>query len=115
MGEGGLLQALGEGWLGKLIAGLAALVLGSLAGWFSRRPLEKAGILEAVNKRIESYMRHLEGEVRRVTALHNRCEKRLDLAESEARRAASEAELLRGEVRQLKQMMDSKDRISDAR
>lgn len=104
---------LGDGWLGKALGGLLVLLLGWLGGWWTRRPLEKAGILEAVNNRIEAYMKHLEGEVERLTVNHARCEERLDAAEATGRRQSAEIELMRGQVAQEKQTADSLKRIAE--
>jgi hypothetical protein len=113
MHDGGLLNAL-DGWLGKAIGGVIVLFLGWLGGWWTRRPLEKAGILEAVNHRIEAYMRHLEEEVKRITANHARCEERLDVVEETNRKQAEEIRLLRGQVAQEKQTADSARRLLDS-
>lgn len=60
--DAGLIGALGDGWLGKLVVGLAC----GAGAWFARRPAEKAVLLDAVNRRVESLIGHLEGEIRRL-------------------------------------------------
>jgi hypothetical protein len=107
----GLGDALGHGWLGALVASLVTLVIGGLGGWIARRPLEKAGVLEAVNERMKVYMTHLEGELERITAHHRRCEERLDQLEAQGRRDREEIALLRGQVAQEKQTAASIARV----
>lgn len=104
-------NALGPGWLGALISGLATMVIGGVAGWFARRPLEKAGVLEAVNDRMKTFMGHLQGELDRVTNAHERCEQRMDALENERRRDRSEIDQLRGQLRQEKQIGASSLRL----
>lgn len=104
-------DALGQGWLGTLIAGLATLVVGGVAGWFARRPLEKAGVLEAVNDRMRTFMDHLEGELERVTQAHNRCEERMDALEAERRRDEEDRRRDRGEIEQLRGQLRQEKQI----
>lgn len=102
---------LGEGFFGKVLLALFTLVAGGVAGWFGRRPLEKAGVLEAVNKRMEAYMAHLEAELKRMTDQHAKCEERLDSLEESRRRDRDEIEQLRGQVAQEKQIAGSLARV----
>lgn len=95
-----VMAALGEGWLGKLI--VAALAGGG--AWFLRRPVEKAAILDMVNKRMTSLMEHQESLITYLTAQHSKCEERCDKLEAEVAQ-------LRGEVRQEKQTIESITRI----
>lgn len=104
---GWLGEAFGPGWLGNLVVSVVTLAIGGLVGWFARRPLEKAGILEAVNKRIDAHMKHLEAEVQRITDQHQRCEERLDALEEERRRDRAEIDQLRGQLAQEKQVASS--------
>lgn len=102
---------LGEGFMGKLLLAVLTLIGGGLGGWFMRRPLEKAGVLEAVNKRMSAYMDHLEGELNRITQQHSRCEERLDELEEGRRHDRAEIDLLRGQVAQEKQIAVSIARV----
>jgi hypothetical protein len=111
MQDDGVLMALMDSWIGKALGGAAVLILGWLGGWWTRRPLEKAGILEAVNHRIEHHMAHLEGEIQRVTANHAKCEERLDGVDETNRLQALEIQQLRGQVAQEKQTLASIDRV----
>lgn len=108
MDEGGMMKVLGDGWLGSLLTGILVLALGGLGGWLMRRPIEKAGILEAVNKRLETYMAHLERRLTEVTDQHAACQERLDAAEGRA-------DQLQGEVRQLRTLLDSQSHQGEFR
>lgn len=103
-----MMKVLGDGWLGSLLTALLVLAVGGIGGWLMRRPIEKAGILEAVNKRLESYMGHLEKRLQEVTAEHAACKKRLDAAEGKA-------DQLQGEVRQLRTLLDAQSHQGEFR
>lgn len=60
-------SALGDGWLGKAIFGIIAFTV----AWFSRRPAERASIMLAVDKQIETAMTALG---RQLEAAHHRCD-----------------------------------------
>lgn len=101
-----MLNSLGEGWLGKVLVALVTLILGGLSGWAARRPLEKAGVLEAVNKRLDMHMGHLEKEVERLTRADETCRARI--ATQDAR-----IDQLEGELRQEKQVMASMVKVQE--
>lgn len=94
------MKSLGEGWLGTLVVAITTLVLGGLSGWAARRPLEKAGVLEAVNARIEGHMGHLEKELDRLTRADDACRARMQAQDSRI-------DQLEGELRQANQTVQS--------
>lgn len=73
-------SALGDGWLGKLIAGL---LCASLA-WIARRPTEQAAVLLAVDQRMQTIIKtmgeQLDAAIQRcdaANAKHEACEAKL--------------------------------------
>lgn len=92
--------ALGEGWLGKLIA---AGFAGS-AAWFLRRPVEKSAVLAIIDKRVEKLFERQDKWIDHITDAHKNCEDHLE-------RVSAEVEQLRGELRQEKQTIASLSRI----
>lgn len=72
--------ALGDGWLGKLIAGVLCATL----AWFARRPAETAAVLLAVDRRVETAFSALERQLKdalarcdATDAKHAECEAKL--------------------------------------
>lgn len=100
------MKSLGDGWLGTLLVAALTLVVGGISGWAARRPLEKGGILEAVNKRIEGHMAHLEAEVNRLTLADVACRERME-------RQEARIDQLEGELREAKQIAQSIAKIAE--
>lgn len=72
--------ALGDGWLGKLIAGVLCATL----AWFARRPAETAAIMLATDQRIKTAFGILDGQLKdalagiaAANAKHAECELKL--------------------------------------
>lgn len=104
MHEGDLMNWLGDGWLGKLLLAALSICGGGVAGWLARKPIERAGILEAVNSRLEAYMGHLENEVKRLAASDKECK-------ADLRAIHDRVEQLEGELRQEKQTAASIEKV----
>lgn len=98
MNETSLLDLLGGP--AKLLGALAALVGAVAGGWFASR----ASIMNAVTKRVESLLGHLEREIGRLTKAHADCEER-------QAKTDLKVEQLTGELRQAKQTIDSMERV----
>lgn len=68
MNEHQFFDALGDGWLGKLITG----ILAALGAWYLRRPAEQAAVLSAVDGRVKTAFDALE---RRAVSAESRCDR----------------------------------------
>lgn len=86
----GFFAALGDGWLGKAIFAVIAFTV----AWFSRRPAERASIMLAVDKRLDTAMQALERQLKAsnkrcddLSAQHEQCERDLDALRRELRAA----------------------------
>lgn len=93
-------KALDDGWAVKLAVAAIAIIpmiVGGVVGWAARRPIEKAGILEAVNERLTLYLTSLEKRVDFLSSALEKCEIRHDIQ-------AAELEQLRGLLMQEKQI-----------
>lgn len=86
-----MIQALGEGWLGKLAVGGIALI----AGWLARRPVETAAIMSAVNTRVETLFKTMETQL---DAAHGRCTEVERQLREERARCDEELAALRAEI-----------------
>jgi 3-hydroxyacyl-CoA dehydrogenase len=64
MSEHQIIDALGDGWLGKAVAGVIAFAV----AWFTRRPVAHAAIMAAVDGRIETLMNHQAAALARADA-----------------------------------------------
>jgi hypothetical protein len=97
MNENWLAEALGDGWLGKTVAGLIVAGVAGIFGWRARGPTEKAALITAVEGAAKNIITTLQAECERtrkecerVTAdnvaireQHAQCETRLDALEDE--------------------------------
>ena len=106
---------IGADWVGNALVSVVGVVAGSIGGWMMRRPIEKAGVLEAVNNRMASYMQHLEAELGRIAKAHQACEERLDAMDKERRHDRELTDQLRDQIRQEKQIGFSAARRSSGK
>jgi chromosome segregation ATPase len=100
MNEESWMMALADSWLGKGLAMIVLVFAGAFGGWWTSR----ANIMNAVTKRVEALIGHLEAEIQRLTTAHAGCEVRLD----DHKRRLDQVE---GELRQAKQTIDSIERV----
>lgn len=91
-----LVEALGDGWLGKAVAAIIAAVV----AWVARRPIERAGVETIFNQRISAAFTL-------ISDAHKRCEERLTALEEKHELDQAENEQLRGQLAQEKQITAS--------
>lgn len=87
MDGGDMMQALGDGWLGKAIGGLLLLVVGGISGWLTRRPMEAAGFRKVLDESMEAHCarldKHIADQEAKALAERARCDQELAAMRSE--------------------------------
>ena len=100
MNENSWITILGDSWMAKAVGVLLMVAMGAFGGWWTSR----ANIMNAVNEQVKTLMAHYVAEIDRLTHAHRGCEERLDAQDARIHQLA-------GELRQERQMAESRARI----
>lgn len=100
-------NALGSGWLMALVA-LVVGVIGAISGWAAKRPLEKAGVMEAVTSATQALIAGQDQAIRRITEALEKCQREHDEKNAKIDVLDGRLHQLEGEVRQYQQLERSR-------